>query len=111
MDLQTLLIGGLLAAIGIYFFWAAYQIPVNSRMDLVQVGATVLTGVLLYRRQFAVMHLFQGATCLATGLFLMTTESFSPGIWIFVGLSCALSVRRQMLIRVVEKLALKGTST
>lgn len=102
MSIEKLLLCGLLVVLCIYFFWAAYQIQVNNRFDLIQVGSSKRLKLSPHKRQFAALHTLHGLTCLFAGLILAISNSFTLGIWIFVGLSCALSVRRQLLLRAIE---------
>ena len=110
MNIEILLLGCLLVGLAIYFLWAAYQIQVKNRIDLVQFGTAPPTRASLHKRQFAALHIFHGATCLVAGLLLLITENLSPGVWVFVGFSCALSVRRQLLISSIEKSTLKSAN-
>jgi hypothetical protein len=109
MQIEFLLAFGLLA-LGIYLVWCAYQIQFKDRIDLVQFGTRPLPGVALLKRKFAALHAVHGLTCVATGVIMFITESISPSLWVFAGVSCALAVRRQLLIRAIEMNASKGVA-
>ena len=102
MSTEILLISGLLVALSIYFFWAAYQVQFKNRLDLIQVGSSKRVHVSPLKRQFSTLQLLRGVACVAGGLTLVNTNSFTPGVWIFLGLTCALSVRHQLLLRALE---------
>ena len=102
MKTEVLLLAGLLVALGPLLLWSAYQIRFKNRVDLVQFGSGSLPGAALFRDQFAAIHFFHGATCLLAGTLMFVTDSAAPAIWMFVGVSCALAVRRQLLIRAIE---------
>jgi hypothetical protein len=102
MSTEILLISGLLVALSIYFFWAAYQIQFRNRLDLIQVGTNKRPQSSAIKRQLSTLQLLNGIACVLGGITLAITNSFNPGVWIFVGLSCALSVRRQLLLRAIE---------
>ncbi|RQO60593.1 hypothetical protein DBR47_09640 [Paucibacter sp. KBW04] len=110
MKTEVLLLTGLLVALGPFLLWSAYQIQFNKRVDLVRFGSGPLPGAAFLRRQFAAVHFFHGATCLLAGTFMFVTDSAAPGIWVFAGVSCALAVKRQLLIRAIEIKATKAAA-
>jgi hypothetical protein len=105
MQTDLLLLSGPLATLGAYMLWAAYQIRARNRVDLVQFGAAPLSGAAPFKAQFAALHAVQGLSCLVAALAISITGSTSPGVWIFAGISCALGVRRQLLVRAAEMTA------
>ena len=102
MKIDIVLIATLLAVFGSYLLWAAYQIQFNNRVDLVRFGSGQLPGASLLKRQFAVLHVFNGVTCLVVAILILATGHLTPGVWVFAGVSCALAVRRGLLVRAIE---------
>ena len=110
MQIAIWLSSGLLAVLGIYLVWCAYQIQYKDCMDLVMFGSNPLPGAALLKREFATLYAAYGLTGLATGVIMFITDSISPSLWVFAGVSCALAVRRQLLIRAIEMNATKGVA-
>ncbi len=110
MQIAIWLSSGLLAVLGIYVIWCAYQIQYKDRMDLVMFGSRPLPGAALIKRKFATLYAAYGLSGLATGVIMFLTHSISPSLWVFAGVSCALTVRRQLLIRAIEMHATKAVA-
>ena len=108
MRIDIIFVAGLMAIFCLYFFWAAYQIQFNNRYDLVHFGSGPLPGAGLLKRQFATLHKFHGATCLVVAIIMLATDQHAPGVWVFAAVSCALAVRRGLLVRAIE---IKSTET
>lgn len=91
-----------MAAMGIYLLWAAQQIHFKNRIDLVLFGSRPLPGAEILKRQFVNLFILRGAACALSVLVMLFTKTISPAAWLFVGLSCALAVRQQLLVRAIE---------
>lgn len=98
-------ISGIFVAIAGYMFWAAYQVKYKNRADLVSFGRREMPGVLRLKNQFSALHFIGGLGVLGMAITLIALENSQPALWVMVGISGAVSVRREMLIRALEKYA------
>ena len=110
MKTEVWLLAGTLAAVGSYLLWAVYQVQFKNRIDLIRLGSGPLPGAGQLKRQFAVLWAVHAATCGAAALTMALTNTAAPAVWVFAGVSCALAVRRQLLIRAIEIKVERGIS-